>query len=230
MTELSVETGRYEIKFVTNASSTDTVMSWFDMNIPQFRRQHPPRTITSLYFDTHDLQDYQDNLAGISRREKVRLRWYGDCDRDTTYRVEAKLRRATIGWKIVHEVALEPIWDRPLGETRRNIAGQLPDDLAPRFDARPLPVLTTQYRRDYFVSEDQGIRATIDRNVRFIDQRRDSSPSRSLFGQEIEHTIVEFKFAVANRDDARAALGSFPFRASRSSKYVNGVKLLLGNH
>ena len=73
------------------------------------------------------------------------------------------------------------------------------------------------------------MRVTIDRNIRYLDQRLSVFPSRAAVGEETDHLVVEFKFPFTERSRIRGELGGFPLRSSRSSKYVNGVKLILGN-
>ena len=42
-----------------------------------FSKEYPDRVVNNLYFDSPDLDNYFDNLSGLSHRSKVRLRWYG---------------------------------------------------------------------------------------------------------------------------------------------------------
>lgn len=41
-------------------------------------KPYPSRQINSVYFDTHDLNDYVDNISGIADRTKTRIRWYNE--------------------------------------------------------------------------------------------------------------------------------------------------------
>lgn len=229
MTTLDPGQGRCEIKFVANVSSYDTIVRWITENTPSFHKEHPARRVNSLYFDSYDLQDYQNNLAGISRRTKLRLRWYGKDQIDTSYRLEAKFRRAGIGWKSIHPVTLDDFWGRAITASQRALSWQVPEQFVPLLNDRPQPVLTTRYDREYFISDRGGIRMTIDHNIRFVDQRLSVKPSRTFVGTETDHQIIEFKFPFDKLDTIRDELDKFPLRPSRSSKYVNGLKLILGN-
>ena len=229
MNALHPREGRCEIKFVADVSAYDSIIRWLVTNLPHFRTDHPERRVSSLYFDSYELQDYQNNMAGISRRAKLRLRWYGEAQRESVYRLEAKFRRAGIGWKTIHSVALEDLWGKSISATHNALSQQVPENFKPLLDDRPQTVLITRYDREYYISERGGMRVTIDRNIRYLDQRLSVFPSRAAVGEETDHLVVEFKFPFTERSRIRGELGGFPLRSSRSSKYVNGVKLILGN-
>ena len=43
-----------------------------------FYKAHPDRYINNIYFDTVNLDNNWDNVAGNSKRMKIRVRWYND--------------------------------------------------------------------------------------------------------------------------------------------------------
>lgn len=44
---------------------------------------YPQEQINSLYFDTADLDQYTRSLSGDFRKDKVRIRWYGDIENES---------------------------------------------------------------------------------------------------------------------------------------------------
>jgi SPX domain protein involved in polyphosphate accumulation len=67
---------RYEIKFILN--EIDLVEVEHFIKKSDLYSPFPKREINSLYFDTPDFRCVKENLAGISNREKIRLRWYNE--------------------------------------------------------------------------------------------------------------------------------------------------------
>jgi hypothetical protein len=40
--------------------------------------EYPTGLVNSLYFDTYDLEEHEKSMSGDYRKDKVRIRWYGD--------------------------------------------------------------------------------------------------------------------------------------------------------
>jgi len=43
-----------------------------------FIKKYKKRIVNSIYLDNEFLQNYSDNLSGISKRSKIRLRYYNE--------------------------------------------------------------------------------------------------------------------------------------------------------
>jgi SPX domain protein involved in polyphosphate accumulation len=67
---------RYEIKFILDNSKLADAMQWLYNNTSAVR-SYDNRIVNSIYFDDISFSSVRDNLAGISKRKKLRLRWYG---------------------------------------------------------------------------------------------------------------------------------------------------------
>ena len=67
---------RIESKFITNNFGLNKFL-WLIKN-NGFLRAYPNRTVNSLYYDNLKFSSIKDNLAGITPRNKYRLRWYGN--------------------------------------------------------------------------------------------------------------------------------------------------------
>ena len=57
-----------------------------------FRDHYPEREVNSIYFD-QNFSSLIENIEGISNREKLRLRWYGDNFKVNSFYIEKKIKR-----------------------------------------------------------------------------------------------------------------------------------------
>ena len=85
------------------------------------------------------------------------------------------------------------------------------------------PTLGVDYRRQYFAGRGE-VRLTLDEQITFTDlgraNRLATGPRRAL-----ERCIVEFKFAPTEKDTVVELMTDFPIYPSRSSKYVDGLRM-----
>jgi hypothetical protein len=216
---------RHEIKFATYAANLPAVQRWLRLREEGFVTPYPPRHVNNLYFDTWNYRAYADNLAGVSQRAKVRLRWYGESPLPEAAALEIKRKRNHFGWKLRYPVATAD-WDAdlPWAELQRRIRAQLPPDGRLWFDHSPQPVLLNRYRREYFVTADGRIRATIDTGQQAFDQRYALRPNLRSPAIMQDTLVLELKFARADRQLAVALLASVPLRVGRHSKFMNGMR------
>lgn len=188
------------------------------------RKVFPDRTIHSIYLDTPVLDDYQDNVAGISRRSKARIRWYNG--KPHTPALEFKLKRNKASEKKV--IAL----DNPKAVIP-NCSSALKLLMAVNSGSPYLkyiyglyPVLEVEYRRKYFMLNSQT-RMTIDQRLRY----------RQLFPIRRKHfvcspvdVVIELKYPLGIEREVKSMLAGIPFRAFRHSKYVIGVDSACGSY
>ena len=223
------ETARHEIKLVADETDYHSVALAVRLHPAAFREAYPSRWINSVYFDSLGLDACMDNLAGISRRTKVRFRWYGDLHGFESGTLEFKRKRNQFGWKDRFEVAGRiDLRASSWRQLRSHIRSGLPSSALELYDRNMLPVLINRYCRDYYISADGKVRITLDRGLRIFDQRTRPAPNLS-FESPLAHTmVVETKFAVEDRGRAQEVLQSLPIRVSKNSKYVRGVLSITG--
>jgi len=214
---------RYEVKMVAQVAFYHRLMMHMRMDRGAIRQLYPPRRIQSIYFDTHDNQALEENLAGISHREKVRFRWYGEHATGVRGTLERKVRENMLGWKdllkIDEEVDVE-------GTPRRDFTKWLRGHLTPAWDDVPMrdqqPVQWISYQREYFANEAATgpIRITIDRDLRTWDQRYRRNISRSYRSPTPDVMIVEAKCQAADYPALKELIERFPMQVDRCSKFV----------
>lgn len=218
---------RLEIKFVGYTTLYSDLINWLRLHPAGFRVPHPDRLINNIYFDTHEYHAFAENLSGVSARTKVRYRWYGDSQLPDDGALEVKRKRNYFGWKLRYSV--RDLLYRPnasWGEIRLAIAEQIPAEAKQWLNVNPMPVLINRYYRNYFLSADGRIRATVDTDQMVWDQRFKSQPSFSRRAHIANTLVVEFKFDRKNQPLASQVLQTMPLRVSRHSKYINGTLAL----
>jgi SPX domain protein involved in polyphosphate accumulation len=203
----------------------DLLDAWIASHPLGFAQPYLDRWVNNVYFDTPALGAYEENLAGLSRRRKLRLRWYGHEHLPASAVFEVKLRLNSLGAK--HRTAVE--LDAPDAASWRDVKEELRAQLRGRtaidFDSMSDPVILNRYRRTYYVAEHAEVRLTIDRDVRFVDQRLSAYPRYGPAHVLKGYVVFEAKVP-AYRDPTRI-LRNLPMRLSRNSKYVIGIRTVL---
>lgn len=218
---------RHEVKFAAYVIDHPRLEHWLKMHPIGFITPFPNRQVNNVYFDTFDYRAYADNLAGISERNKVRYRWYGDSAGPAAGQLEVKCKKNQFGWKLRYPVNEAPFsgaegW-RAIRERMR---AQMPLDGRLWLDQNPLPVMINRYERQYFATSDGRMRATIDVNQRYYDQRNGDIPNFDHASVSQDSLVVEFKFAREDRKEAVQLLEAMPLRIGRHSKYMNAVNAI----
>ena len=136
-------------------------------------REYPSEQINSLYFDTADLDQHEKSSSGDYRKDKVRIRWYGE-DEDLNGRqavfLELKSRRgfASTKQRLKLEVPAENLAPHHLG--KGIVARTLLADTLARFgyfSPEPLqPVIRISYWRYRFTEMLTGMRVALDCYIR----------------------------------------------------------------
>jgi hypothetical protein len=185
------------------------------------RTQHPPRRVQSVYLDTPFGQALEENLAGLSARRQVRVRWYGEATRGMRATLEHKCRENTLGWK--ETLAL----DGPLdvaGVARRLFVEELARRATPAWRERLLaglePAQWVAYRREYFTTADRRVRLTLDGELRFADQRALGRLSPAARTPAPRLAVLELKCGPDDIEQAEDLVARLPIHLGRCSKFV----------
>ncbi|MBU0716647.1 MAG: polyphosphate polymerase domain-containing protein [Planctomycetes bacterium] len=219
---------RYELKFVIERAELARVRAWLRCHPTGFLTTFPRRRVNSVYFDTVDLACFQENLAGVAPRAKLRLRWYGDDLATCAGTFELKRKRGAIGQKpqymLPRTVRLgQTTWP----ELLREVNSGLPPAWRICLHQAPRPAVLISYQREYWASADGFVRATMDYDLRVYDQRCSARPNLRRGTPVADNVIVELKCAAAQRDQLAEAAAAFPVRTGRCSKYVRGIRASL---
>ena len=187
---------------------------------------YTPRLVNNLYFDTPQHSYLREHIAGISKRKKVRIRWYGDLD-DGEREPQLEIKKKT-GWMIskdvypLEKVTLSELLD-PRSRREYLRAANLPDAVA-ELVATLQPALINRYRRAYWRTIDRRVRLTIDDEMTFYPPQRPPYTKLQQFADRA--IVVELKYDAASADRGAAISGIFPFPLEKNSKYVTGLTYL----
>ena len=222
------KTARQEIKFVANRLNFDVIEQWLKLHSLGFYEAFPERTVNNVYFDSFELAAYDENLAGVSQRTKVRYRWYGDSNEPAAGRLEIKQKRNQYGWKQIFKVPESP-WQpgSSWADIRESIVNQGGGGSAVWLEQNPVAVMINRYRRLYYLSACGRIRITLDFDQQVWDQRYQPCPSFTREANLPETFVVECKCDRSERELASRVLLGMPIRVSRHSKYMNAVSAII---
>ena len=218
---------RYERKFFISSLTKHEVESAIKLHPEIFSEIYCQRQVNNIYLDSFDLVNYQDNIIGLDKRTKVRLRWYGDLQGDIQNPVlEFKIKNGLVCQKRsfpLSDFKLDPNFSKDTLQNifkLSNISERLKMDLA-CLDFS----LLNSYQRQYFLSADKKYRITIDSNLEFYSI---ASFNNRFLDQSVDHisVIVELKYNKDHDPKAKTIAGYFPFRMTKSSKYVMGIERL----
>ena len=228
MNSLRKEDARYEIKFAGRVYDRDRVLVWLKTHAFGFRVAYPSRRINNIYFDSHNLSTFTTNLSGDSARSKYRLRWYGETMEPEAAVYEQKVRRNKLGFKIAFPInKMLNLRKNPWHQVCDTIKNQLPPEQRLLANKTGQPIILTRYHREYFVSNDNSIRITLDTDHTAYDQRQASMPNLLKASNTPSPLIVEVKFGYGLEQSGQEVVKDIPLRISRHSKYMVSVSSIL---
>jgi len=210
---------RYEAKMISQVAAYPRLRMKLRLDRARIHELYPPRIVQSLYFDTWHGRALEENLAGVSHREKVRFRWYGPERTGVRGVLERKVRENMLGWKgllrIDEALAIE---GRPRTVFARDVFRHLTAEWNDVRASALLPVQWISYEREYYSAG--RVRITIDRKLRTWNQRWRATLSSRFRTQTPDVMIVEAKCAEEHYAELQELLARFPMRVDRCSKFV----------
>lgn len=206
---------RYERKYILDIGNEDIFNNFLIEN--GFKKNFKSRIVNSIYYDTLGLNFFYDNMDGISNRVKYRLRWYND--NNLSLYLEKKKRSNFIGEK--KKILLGNFYDeKNLFSFLKNYRFKYENVHKPL-----IPILKIQYLRNYWLSECNNYRATVDTNIK-VECIKNQSTNK--FPININFTVLEYKYPIILDKQFRDEkfLKKNIFRLQKNSKYVSGLILL----
>jgi len=213
---------RREIKFVANEFFVIQIRSWLETSRLGLRKHFPDRIVNNIYYDTHSYDAYTDNLDGISKRTKLRYRWYGSSQTPVAGRIELKSRLNAYGAKEFYSVNFSGNVTKHT-QLFRSIKDSVPPEWDALLDFYSVPVIYNRYHRSYFISKCKRVRVTLDCKHDVMDQRMSNSINTYKKANSPQYIVVEVKFTPDLTDYVSSMVADIPMRISRNSKYINAV-------
>ncbi len=214
---------RYERKFLIDSLSLFQVELIVRSHPAKFEESYKPRVVNSLYLDDINMQNVEDNLAGITNREKERVRWYGETfGKIKSPVLEIKIKRGLLGAKEIYPLNTF-ILDKSF--SKKLIQKLFEASNIPKYNMHILnlrnPTILDVYTRKYFVSSDKKFRLTLDFNIEYFKINQ----LHNTFLEKISspNIVMEIKYDAQFDNEAQKITNYFPFRVTKSSKYVSGA-------
>ncbi|MGD2087763.1 MAG: VTC domain-containing protein [Candidatus Aminicenantes bacterium] len=218
---------RFERKFFISTLPEKQVINIIKMHPALFYEIYPPRYVNNIYLDTPGMKNYIDNVDGISKRMKIRIRWYnehfGQIEKPT---LEVKMKQGLLGRKNSYPLVPFTVDQKLSKEYLIEVFEKtdLPRDLKNHLCSM-IPVLMNRYKRRYYLSADGGYRITLDSNLSYY--RLNPYLNFYLYKLTDKHNVIlELKYQYDRDDFADQVTNCFPFLLTRSSKYITGIDYL----
>ena len=208
---------RYEIKIPILFLDINNIKNKF-LRIKNLNRQYQDRFISSIYFDTNDLQFANYNIEGISNRYKFRVRWY---NKNKSFNYEIKRKFNKLSEKTIYPSDLE------IGDNFENLFSKKNLDLNKKVNNnekfiinnfRLSPKLKVEYLREYYIYK-KSVRLTLDHTPTYKNLFNTIKKIKDTF------SILEIKFEEKNYDIASNLIKLFKINPKRYSKYVKGLSM-----
>ena len=181
-----------------------------------FKPQYPKRNVNSIYFDNLKLKSIRENLDGVSNKKKIRLRWYGNQKTLFNPVLEIKSKRGyetkkeSFKLNKLNKISfLEP-------KSLEKILEEINKFIKPK--NKLYPILTTHYERQYFISNQNKVRATVDYNLEsiYLKNLSELQIKKNFFPE----CILELKYSTTIDRLLRHKLNEMTLRLSKNSKFV----------
>lgn len=213
---------RFEQKLVVPPQSAGFVVAWLHHTCIA-DPVYPLNLITSLYFDTPELDSYYECLDGDIYKNKVRIRWYDQPppDQDVPAYIELKSKRGFNTVKRRKEVKVpgSVLQDGKVAGivSQSELERALPElGYVPRKQLRPLIVIS--YRRYRFWERQTGLSLTYDLGIAsWMVERSIAIWAPRL---ELQTTVLELKGGAMALPPVFRGLQSIAPRWSAFSKYA----------
>ena len=175
----------------------------------------PNRNVNSIYFDDNKLSSVYENLDGISNKKKYRVRWYGNSNIINDAKLEIKSKKGIFTSKKVMDLGINKNLEYN-NQNLNKIEKKVNEILSKRKYLEP--ILSTHYKRFYYLSSNQKIRVTLDTNLQssFLKIRMGKR-----FKKNYNKKILELKYDKKFDFFVQKKIEKISARMSKNSKYIN---------
>ena len=227
---------RVEKKFTFSLTDLDRIRDLVLSSKLAVKKSFNERFVNSLYMDSYHLNNYEDNLSGISNRIKARLRWYSSHQEEklpypSAINFEIKTRSNTVGGKLTHTMNFNDnkiLLEKNNHKLMIQLRHLLPKSMLPFMDSYTEFSLFSSYCREYYEDYTGELRITIDKMLFFSKVNpNDVFKNNKLNGISVEYGVLELKKPLF-RDSKIHELetGIELLRPGRHSKYAVGINLV----
>ena len=220
---------RYERKFCLNGVMLHEIENIIKLHPSIFRKIYYERDINNIYFDTTGLSSFKENIDGVSRRQKTRIRWYGDLfGANNSPVMEIKNKIGALGWKDrfkLNSFSLHRHCSFNYNKVLNELKSKYFNAMKPANMSILVPTLLNRYHRSYYLSFDCKFRITVDTQMEYYSINPINQLCTNHFKDD--NIIIELKYDQKCDINAGDIVQNMPFRISKSSKYVTGIEKLI---
>lgn len=228
---------RFELKYLISEEKAmlvrDFVRSYLEMDEFSVGRPNYSYPVHSLYLDSDDLKLYWRTINGDRNRYKLRLRYYStNPDAPVFLEIKRRLNNCILKQRAgVRQTAIEPLLTGHLPEPSYLVA-DVTNQMATlqRFchfmsELQAKPKVHIAYDREAYVSDNDEVRVTMDRNVCAEAnlwpsiKTKMEKPARSFIG----NVILELKFTNRYPNWFGELVRAFHVMQCGAAKYVESV-------
>ncbi len=212
---------RLEIKIPYNSDQISKIEKKLLM-IKEITKHHPNRIVNSIYFDNLNLEMAQDNIDGLSKRCKIRVRYYGEKENDCNLEIKKKINR--FGFKKIFNLKkkIDKIDLSELFSLKNDLyKSVIQDSFVEKFIVKDnlQPQIGVRYLREYYIFD--KIRLTHDKNINYTSFSNDKKITQKSTTDNIN--VIEIKFDYSDFKLAKFILNKIEIKPKRFSKYVRGL-------
>lgn len=214
---------RYERKFQFLPCYLSLIVVFLKSN--GFKEIYNKRIINSLYYESDNLDLYQDSINGLNEKQKIRLRFYDSNSKK--WQIEYKKKIEFLNEKIYLDFKnnnnLIPVHYLDKNYLIKNLN-------APKIiDCFYKPKVFISYTRLYFISHDKELRITLDFGIYFM--KANLYPSYILIGKRrrFDKAVLEMKYRKDYYPDLKfinSICTKFGMNLTTFSKYSSAISLL----
>ncbi|MEE0778309.1 MAG: polyphosphate polymerase domain-containing protein [Massilimicrobiota sp.] len=215
-------TYRHEMKHRINPLEAQILTSRFDVLFQQdkYSQKDGFYHVHSLYFDTPYDQALKEKLAGVSQREKFRIRYY---NHDLSFiRLEKKIKHNGLCAKQTARLSVEQVQDILNGEVDFLLKSENPVmiDFYSQIKGKLLqPSVIVSYQRQAYVYEISRVRLTIDHHLCTYQNKKDFLNLKH--GIPIDnHYILEVKYNEFLPEIVKMSVQGISQKTSSYSKFA----------
>ena len=210
---------RFERKWIFKSENYLALINTLLRSDLFFTNQYPQRKVNSIYFDDTNFSSIRENLNGVSDKKKIRIRWYGIEKKLIKPQLEIKGKKGSETRKrnySINELNNLKFSDLKNIEKIKNLVNS-------KIKLKKIiyPVLSTHYDRQYFISNNSKIRATVDYNMQSVYLKNISQIK--IVKNFSKVCILELKYPTRLDLYVRRKLKNITLRLSKNSKFVNSA-------
>lgn len=207
---------RYETKYTLNDLQLDKFKKKV-FNQFHFRKKYPDRMISTIYLDDPYLTNAKENIIGLSKRKKIRIRWYNK--KFEKINLEKKIKNNKFNSKKIYEMHMKNLDTNEISNEIEKISKI---DLDLLENKNLFFIVGVKYYRKYYENI-YGIRITLDSNISFSLINNCKNFLDLKFHKKYNYNIAEIKFKTNLLDKVNSIYSSIDKSPSRNSKYLNGL-------